>query len=105
MRSYDVKRRSHFKHSRLRRMASPSHDSLESTTLSSIKPQNGHFIRLLLTRASKVHLIRRRCLELLRICNYFYFLVFDSVFNGGCSHQRSQAGEINVAAKKIEQTK
>src|SRR5437588_11070009 len=47
MRSYEVKRRSHFRHSRRRRIASPSLDSRESTTLSSIKPQNGHFIRLL----------------------------------------------------------
>src|SRR5438874_8985863 len=44
MRSYDVKRRSHFRHSRLRRMASPSRDSRESTTLSSRKPQKEHFI-------------------------------------------------------------
>src|SRR5438105_3963082 len=46
MRSYDVKRRSHFRHSRRRRMASPSRDSRESTTLSSRKPQKGHFITL-----------------------------------------------------------
>src|SRR6266404_7405470 len=44
IRSYEVKRRSHFKHSRLRRIASPSRDSRESTTLSSRKPQKGHFI-------------------------------------------------------------
>src|SRR5437016_10754847 len=44
IRSYEVKRRSHFKHSRRRRIASPSRDSRESTTLSSRKPQNGHFM-------------------------------------------------------------
>src|SRR5713226_5123010 len=44
IRSYEVKRRSHFRHSRRLRIESPSRDSRESTTLSSIKPQKGHFI-------------------------------------------------------------
>src|SRR5256886_6336555 len=44
MRSYEVNRLSQRRHSRRRRMASPSRDSRESTTLSSMKPQNGHFI-------------------------------------------------------------
>src|ERR1043166_8042608 len=44
MRSYDVNRRSQRRHSRRRRIASPSRDSRESTTLSSRYAQNGHFI-------------------------------------------------------------
>src|SRR5271165_7202277 len=44
MRSYVVKRLSHFRHSRRRRMDSPSLLSRESTTLSFSKPQNGHFM-------------------------------------------------------------
>src|SRR5215467_2180158 len=44
MRSYVVKRFSHFRHSRRRRMDSPSLLSRESTTLSFSNPQNGHFI-------------------------------------------------------------
>src|ERR687891_239803 len=44
MRSYEVNLRSHRRHSLLRRIASPSRDSRESTTLSSRYPQNGHFI-------------------------------------------------------------
>src|SRR5882724_1693380 len=50
MRSYDVKRRSHFKHSRRRRITSPSRLSRESTTLSSRCKQNGHFIGISLER-------------------------------------------------------
>src|ERR1051325_2156903 len=49
MRSYEVKRRSHFRHSRRRLIESPSRDSRESTTLSSINPQNGHFMTILRT--------------------------------------------------------
>src|SRR6266404_6663431 len=44
MRSYVVKRFSHFRHSRRRRMDSASLLSRESTTLSSMNPQKGHFI-------------------------------------------------------------
>src|SRR6266567_4885531 len=44
MRSYVVKRFSHFRHSRRRRMESASLLSRESTTLSLAKPQNGHFM-------------------------------------------------------------
>src|SRR6185503_7446427 len=44
IRSYDVNLRSHRRHSLLRRIASPSRDSRESTTLSSRYAQNGHFI-------------------------------------------------------------
>src|SRR5256885_13783760 len=47
IRSYVVKRRSHFKHSRRRRIVSPVRPSRESITLSSVCPQNGHFMRLL----------------------------------------------------------
>src|ERR1035441_547899 len=43
IRSYVVKRFSHFRHSRRRRIDSPSLLSRESTTLSFSKPQNGHF--------------------------------------------------------------
>src|SRR4051812_36024319 len=43
IRSYVVKRRPHFKHSRRRRIASPPRLSRESITLSSAKRQNGHF--------------------------------------------------------------
>ena len=42
--SYEVKRRPQPKHSRRRRMESPSFASRESTTLSSIWAQNGHRI-------------------------------------------------------------
>src|SRR5262245_38731777 len=44
IRSYDVNLLSHRRHSLRRRMASPSRDSRESTTLSSRYEQNGHFI-------------------------------------------------------------
>src|SRR6267142_3663883 len=44
MRSYVVKRFSHFRHSRRRRIDSPSLLSRESTTLSFSNPQKGHFI-------------------------------------------------------------
>src|SRR5205814_6905509 len=44
MRSEVVKRFSHFRHSRRRRMDSPSLLSRESTTLSLTNPQNGHFM-------------------------------------------------------------
>src|SRR5947209_4112092 len=44
MRSYVVKRFSHLRHSRRRRMESASLLSRESTTLSLTKPQKGHFI-------------------------------------------------------------
>src|SRR5438876_2728302 len=44
MRSYVVKRFSHFRHSRRRRMESASLLSRESTTLSLAKPQKGHFM-------------------------------------------------------------
>src|SRR5882724_3409515 len=43
MRSYVVNRRSHFKHSRRRRIVSPVRPSRESITLSSRCPQKGHF--------------------------------------------------------------
>src|SRR6266404_2105685 len=43
MRSYVVNRRSHFKHSRRRRIVSPVRPSRESMTLSSKCPQKGHF--------------------------------------------------------------
>src|SRR5271154_7258282 len=43
MRSYVVNRRSHFKHSRRRRIKSPVRASRESTTLSSRCEQKGHF--------------------------------------------------------------
>src|SRR5205823_7211982 len=46
MRSYVVKRRLHFRHSRLRRMVSPPRPSRESITLSSTCAQKGHFTRL-----------------------------------------------------------
>src|SRR5438876_9588946 len=46
MRSYVVKRFSHFRHSRRRRMESASLLSRESTTLSFSKPQKGHFMTL-----------------------------------------------------------
>src|SRR5882762_2791518 len=58
IRSYEVKRRSHFKHSRRLRIESPSRDSRESTTLSSIKPQNGHFI---VFRSSLLLLVLKYC--------------------------------------------
>src|SRR5215472_2984054 len=45
MRSYVVKRRLHFKHSRRRRMVSPPRPSRESITLSSKCAQKGHFTR------------------------------------------------------------
>src|SRR5271168_3562483 len=45
MRSYVVKRRAHFRHSRRRRMVSPVRPSRESITLSSMLAQNGHFTR------------------------------------------------------------
>src|SRR5689334_5959331 len=48
MRSYVVKRRSHFRHSRRRRIVSPARPSRESITLSSRCPQNGHFTRVAL---------------------------------------------------------
>src|SRR5207237_8362145 len=44
MYSYVVYRRWHFRHSRRRRMNSPSRPTRESTTRSSVWPQNGHFI-------------------------------------------------------------
>src|SRR5579863_9798433 len=44
MRSYVVKRFSHFRHSRRRRIESASLLSRESTTLSFSNPQNGHFM-------------------------------------------------------------
>src|SRR5512142_3395775 len=44
MRSYVVKRFSHFRHSRRRRIDSPSLLSRESTTLSFSNPQKGHFM-------------------------------------------------------------
>src|SRR5262249_5543606 len=50
IRSYVVKRRSHFRHSRRRRIVSPVRPSRESITLSSVCPQNGHFIRSLRDR-------------------------------------------------------
>src|SRR6266851_4610228 len=43
IRSYVVNRRSHFRHSRRRRMVSPVRPSRESITLSSRCPQKGHF--------------------------------------------------------------
>src|SRR6266404_5637393 len=43
IRSYVVNRRSHFKHSRRRRIVSPVRPSRESITLSSRFPQKGHF--------------------------------------------------------------
>src|SRR6266550_8523322 len=46
MRSYVVKRFSHFRHSRRRRMESASLLSRESTTLSFANPQKGHFMGL-----------------------------------------------------------
>src|SRR3984957_6013432 len=46
MRSYVVKRFSHFRHSRRRRMESASLLSRESTTLSFSKPQKGHFMKI-----------------------------------------------------------
>src|SRR5271163_304510 len=45
MRSYVVKRRAHFRHSRRRRMVSPVRPSRESITLSSMLAQKGHFTR------------------------------------------------------------
>jgi hypothetical protein len=45
--SYVVNLFSHFRHSRLRRTACPSLLERESTTLSSSKPQKGHFIAFL----------------------------------------------------------
>src|SRR6266566_1290568 len=45
IRSYVVKRRLHFKHSRRRRMVSPPRPSRESITLSSRCAQKGHFTR------------------------------------------------------------
>src|SRR5215472_10681445 len=45
MRSYVVKRRLHFKHSRRRRMVSPPRPSRESITLSSTCAQKGHFTK------------------------------------------------------------
>src|SRR5580698_7668604 len=47
MRSYVVKRFSHFRHSRRRRMESASLLSRESTTLSFANPQKGHFMGLI----------------------------------------------------------
>src|SRR5436309_16119759 len=44
MRSYDVKRRPQDRHSRRRRMTRPSLPSRESTTLSSMCAQKGHFM-------------------------------------------------------------
>src|SRR5439155_7537047 len=44
MYSYVVYRRWHLRHSRRRRMNSPSRPTRESTTRSSVWPQNGHFI-------------------------------------------------------------
>src|SRR5215467_12510583 len=46
MRSYVVKRFSHFRHSRRRRIESASLLSRESTTLSFANPQKGHFMAL-----------------------------------------------------------
>src|SRR5256885_6943862 len=43
IRSYVVNRRSHFRHSRRRRIVSPMRPSRESITLSSRFPQKGHF--------------------------------------------------------------
>lgn len=46
MRSYVVNRRVHRRHSRLRRIESPSLLSRESTTLSAVWPQNGQSIAI-----------------------------------------------------------
>src|SRR6266446_638285 len=48
IRSYVVKRRPHFRHSRRRRIVSPTRPSRESITLSSICAQKGHFTGLVL---------------------------------------------------------
>src|SRR6266481_1521501 len=48
IRSYVVKRRPHFRHSRRRRIVSPPRPSRESITLSSICAQKGHFTGLVL---------------------------------------------------------
>src|SRR5882724_5071835 len=59
MYSYVVYRRWHFRHSRRRRMNSPSRPTRESTTRSSVWPQNGHFMgALLLWRDRSPHPVR-----------------------------------------------
>jgi hypothetical protein len=48
-----VKRRSHPKHSRRRRITTPWFDRRESMTLFSSSVQNGHFIRTEVYRAAR----------------------------------------------------
>src|SRR5215831_3643020 len=64
MRSYVVKRRLHFKHSRRRRIVSPPRPSRESITLSSTCPQKGHFTGLSLLAGPP--LLRSRLLSRVR---------------------------------------
>src|SRR5258708_1114585 len=58
IRSQVVNRRSHFKHSRRRRMVSPVRPSRESITLSSRFPQKGHFTPVSLPCRPAQHLVQ-----------------------------------------------
>src|SRR5258708_8228858 len=60
IRSYVVNRRSHFRHSRRRRMVSPVRPSRESITLSSRCPQKGHFTPAFLLRRPLPHFRARQ---------------------------------------------
>src|SRR5437588_12950183 len=100
IRSYEVKRRSHFRHSRRRRIASPSRDSRESTTLSSRKPQNGHFIGLAPhSRISPVNLlVSRNHLELLGLSGQDVF-VFNRALDRSRRRHRTQPRQSHVASQ------
>src|SRR5437763_243315 len=98
MRSYDVKRRSHFKHSRRRRIASPSRDSRESTTLSSRKPQKGHFIR-----SDPLSSFYPKVFSPWRSSSQRHLFVFHRVLDGGCRSKTSETRQIHVAAQKVKQ--
>src|SRR6185436_8888892 len=104
MRSYEVKRRSHFRHSRRRRMASPSRDSRESTTLSSTNPQNGHFISFDPLGDHFQLLVYCRDFKVLFSEGRFHFFSFHRFFRHTGRHQQAQSCNVNVAPKKIEKS-